>query len=519
MKRAWLRILLAILLLGAVSQSAGKAYAQAVGPTGTPDLGPTAPAAQNGSARPIVLINSYYLDKDTVAPGDDFRLFISARNTGEATATNLIFSFVSEDFTTRETGGVISLGTLGAGNSSDISQKMVAGSSLWGKTSGAVAVNLTYNGPSGEAYSESFTVNVPVLGWSGNWSTATPTPTGTVMPRAQLVVSSYRTDTDPLQPGTIFHLEMDITNMGMGEAKNVSLAIGGGSPSPGTGMEGTPSPDGGISTSGGDLSVFAPLESSNIQFLGEIAPGQKITAKQKLIANVSANPGAYTLKLSLIYTDAKGNRQVDDQAITLLVYQLPQVEVNFYRDVGMVSANQPNSIPIQAVNLGRKLVVMGNMKVTAENADVTNNVSLVGSLDAGGYFPLDVMLIPHAAGPLDLKVEISYTDDFNQARKIEQVLNLIIVEGAPMPDPSMGPVGPDGMPIDPGMEGPGGMPTAPVEETVWDKVLRFFKGLLGLDSSVPQPETPEGMYPEGMPPEGVPNNGEMMPPVEVKPGG
>lgn len=470
----------------------------------------TVSAVQASSARPLVVIDSYYLDKDTVRPGDEFRLFLSARNNGSLPASNLIFSFASEGFIAQETGGVVSLGDLAAGGSEDISQKMSAGGSLWGQTSGAVAVKLTYTGPTGEAYTESFTVNVPVLGWSGSWSTATPTATGTVLPRAQIVVSSYRTDTDPLQPGTVFNLEMDIQNLGGGDAKNVSLAIGGGSNNPSSGGEGTPEPGGGgISSSGADFSVFAPLGSANIQFFGDISAGQSLTARQQLIVNVSANPGAYTLKLSFIYTDMRGYRQVDDQIITLLVYQLPQVEVNFYRDPGPISAMQPNTIPVQVVNLGRKPAVMGNMKVAAENADVTNNVSLVGNLEAGGYFPLDVMLIPHAAGPLDLKVEISYTDDFNQPRKIEQSLNLIVMEGAPVIEPG-GALGPDGMPIEPGMGGDGGEFMPPVvEETTWDKVLRFIKGFLGLDSAVPQPEVPT--FPEGMPPEGVPQEGNPMP--------
>jgi hypothetical protein len=332
------------------------------------------------------------------------------------------------------------------------------------------------------------------------------------LPRAQLVVTGYRADTDPLQPGTVFNLELDIQNLGGGEARNVSLALGGGSNNTTPGGEGTPQPnDGGISSSGSDFSVFAPLGSANIQFLGDIFPSQTLTAKQKLIVNVSANPGAYTLKLSFLYTDVKGIRQSDDQIITLLVYQLPQVEVNFYRDPGLISAMQPNSLPVQIVNLGRKPAVMGNMKVTSEGGDLTNNVSLVGNLDPGGYFPLDVMLIPHAAGPLDLKVEISYTDDFNQSRKIEQVLNLIVVEGAPMVEPgSGGMLGPDGKPIGPGMEGGEVLP--PVEETTWDKVVRFFKGFFGLDSAVPQPEVPQ-VNPEG------PMDGGKPVPAPAVPGG
>jgi hypothetical protein len=143
------------------------------------------------------------------------------------------------------------------------------------------------------------------------------------------------------------------------------------------------------------------------------------------------------------------------------------------------------------------------MTVSAENAQLMNNTMLVGALDMGGYFPLDVMLIPDVPGPMDLKVTIQYTDDFNQSRTVEQTLTLDVQESAPMPE---GPVlGPDGQPVGPGPEGPVDMPV--VEETFWQKALRFLKGLVGLDSSVPQPTQPGmpgEMPPDGMPPDGVP---------------
>lgn len=475
------------------------------------------PTPTRATDRPLVVITSYYLNKDTIVPGDNFSLFLSIENQGEATAHNLIFTFTGEDFLPKETGGVVVYGALGAHKSDDISQPLLVESSAWGKTNSPVTVTLSYSGPDGAPYTETFTVTLEVLGWSGNWATATPTPTGTAMPRAQLVVKGYTTDIDPLQPGSMFNLDLDVQNLGNGDAREVTMVLGGGAtPS----MAETPSP-GGVSGGGADLTTFAPLGSSNLQYLGDVAVSQTVHASQKLIVNVTANPGAYSLKLSFLYTDAKGNRQVDDQVITLLIYQIPQIEVNYYRDPGPIMAMQPNTLPIQVVNLGRKPTVMGNMTVTAEGADLMNNVSLVGTLDAGGYFPLDVMLIPQVAGPVDVKITINYTDDFNQARSIEQVMHIEVMEGAPM-DPGMGPgmdpgMGPGMDPsMNPGGGGafPGEMPV--VEETFWDKALRFVKGLVGLDSGVPEP-APAG-FPGEMPGEMMPGQGEPMP-VPVNPGG
>jgi len=491
MKTISLRILLISILLSLflLHGSFQRVYAQEA----TETLQSPTNTSQASTDRPLVVVSAYYLDQDTIQPGQSFRLFLSVKNEGAVDAYNLIFNYSGSDFLPQETGGVVALTSLGPGQTVDFSQKMLATTGLWGRTSGSVTVQLSYNGPSGEAYSESFSITLDVLGWSGNYATATPTPTATSLPRAQLVVSSYSSDIDPLQPGTMFNLKLDIQNLGSGDARGVTMILGGGTYGT-TSVDSTPQP-GGVSGSGAELSTFAPIGSSNLQFLGDINSGTTRQVSHNLIVNVSANPGAYTLKMSFVYSDTQGNRLVDDQIITLLVYQLPQLEVGFYRDPGVITAMAPNTLPIQVTNLGRKSAIMGNMTVTAENADLMNNVSLVGTLDAGGYFPLDVMLIPNAAGPLDIQVTISYTDDFNVSRTIVQSLHVDATEAPPMEDPG----------FEPGTEGAAPIEIPMTDETTWQKVLRFLKGMIGLDSSVPQtaPVIPEEMPGEEIPPSDI----------------
>jgi hypothetical protein len=208
--------------------------------------------------------------------------------------------------------------------------------------------------------------------------------------------------------------------------------------------------------------------------------------------NVNTNPGAYPLKLSFVYNDISGNRVVDDQVITLLVYGLPQVEVSFYQDPGMILAGEPVSLPIQITNLGRKSTILGNLKVTAGDSELTNNTSLIGTLEPGGYFTLDPMLTAIQAGPLDIEITINYTDDFNQPRTLIQTLQITVEEA------------PEMEPIDTGMITPEMMQP----ETFWQKVVRFLKGLLGLDSGIPEPQLP----PEMMPSEET--SPEVQPPVK-----
>jgi hypothetical protein len=212
-----------------------------------------------------------------------------------------------------------------------------------------------------------------------------------------------------------------------------------------------------------------------------------------LIVNATTSPGAYPFTISFTYVDDGGKPYTDDQVITLLVYSMPMVDVNFYREPDPLFAGQQGMLPLQVVNLGRKAVVLGTMKASGEGAQYSNNTVLVGALDVGGYFPLDALVIPDQPGALDILVSIDYTDDFNQLQVITKTLSVEVQEMfMPYPGPEEG-----------GQDGPLSPPVEEQPETFWQKVLRFFKGLFGLDSGQPTP-VPGEMPPMEVPPEVVP---------------
>jgi len=281
-----------------------------------------------------------------------------------------------------------------------------------------------------------------------------------------------------LQPGEQFALKMTVQNMGNAKAQRITMIVGGGSS--GT-SGGTPQP-GGVSGGSGDFANFAPVGASNVQSLGDLAAGDKIEVSQNLIVNVSTNPGAYPVKVTFSYLDNQSEVINDEQVITLLVYSLPSVDVSFYHPPDPFSVGQPGMLPIQVVNLGKRTSVLGNIKLSASSGQFENGTSLVGSLDAGGYFTLDSTFTPEQSGPQSLDVTIEYVDDFNQARTITKKLDIEVLEGfvEPTPDPSI--IGGGG----------GGEDIATQDETTLHKIFRFVKGLFGLDSAWPVWQAPSG---------------------------
>lgn len=420
--------------------------------------------------RPLISVSSYYLNSGKIAAGSNFDLAVVLQNNGTGRAYNVVISFDGgTGFFPQGTGGVRSTTGIDAGNSFTATQTFLGASELAWTSVEVLKATVTYSDAGGTSYSDVFSLSLNASsGGSGNYAAATATPAT----QAQLVVTGYKTDVDLLQPGTSFDLTLDVRNMGSSDAAGVTMVLGGGASSPGS-TSGTPQP-GGVSGSSGELTNFAPLNSSNLIFVGDLKKDASKTLTQKLIVNTTTLPGVYTLKISFVYTNAKNVQVVDDQMITLLVYSLPQVQVDFYRDPGVISAQTVNVLPLQVTNLGKKSTVLGNMKVTAAGAEITNNVSLVGALDPGGYYTLDANIIPDKEGPLDIDVVINYTDDFNQSRTIEQKIHIDVQPAMEMTTP-----GPDGT----SMGGKGDTLEISVQsETIWQKVGRFIKGIFGLDS-------------------------------------
>ncbi|HEY5572707.1 MAG TPA: hypothetical protein VIK64_06780 [Anaerolineales bacterium] len=450
----------------------------------------TAPV--QGALRPIVVVLSYKTKPSPVTVGQNFVLDINIENQGQISARNLLITFTPGDFLPRDTGGVLAVSQLEPDEDKSVKQSFVVTSALQGQNVATLAASINYLDESGNAYAESFTfaigIEKPVYS-GGTGATTTPTPTATQVTRPQLVIGGYTTDSPQLIPGGQFNLELTVINAGNADAKRVSMIVGGAATAPTTDdSSGTPMPPG-YSATGGEFTNFSPLGVSNVQYLGDLPRGGNLTGRQPLIVNVSTNPGVYSLKISFAYNDEKGNLLIDDQVISLLVFSPPVVEMNFYRDTGPLFAGQPNMLPLQIVNLGRKSVVLGNMKVNAQNVLLENNTTFIGPLEAGNYFTLDANFIPNAPGPVELELSVDFTDDFNQAQTITQTISVEVLEAPPpMEEPGTGPG------TDPGM---GGLPPDQ-QETFWQKALRFVKGLIGLDSGTPvMVEGPAGGPMEG----------------------
>ncbi len=427
-----------------------------------PSVAPTATATIPSINRPL-LLTTYSLPKKGVSIDNDFKLSLSFTNQGGADAYNIIVTLQGENLIPRGNGGVQAINRIAAGENSGLSQSMYASKVLAGQTSATLNVSVSYSDENGIPYTTSLVLlinfNATTATSSGSWSAAatnTPTPA----PRSKLIIGSYKTDLEKLQAGTLFKLNLNIKNQGNSAARNVTMVLGGATIS----ADGTPSA-GGVSGGGADLSKFAPMGSSNLYFLGDIPSGENISQTIPLVVNVATEPGVYTLKISFVYEDTANGRLLDDQVITLLIYELPKLSASFYQDVPDFSVGEFRPLPIQITNIGRKPTVLGDIIVNASSGQIGKNKATIGTIETGGYFTIDADYTADTPGPVTLTIQINYTDDFQEAGLIEKTITFNTIDAPIFP--------PDG-----GAEGGGVLPPV-VEESLWDKVLKAVLGFLG----------------------------------------
>lgn len=427
------------------------------------------------SGRPLLVLESYSTGSYGVRPGQDFNLHFRLGNEGWSKARNIKVISSGADFIPRGNGGLIYAGVIDVGASTAYDQPLAANSALPENSFGSLTLQVQYSDEVGANYSETFTLGIPITSKPKSTSApvfaTTPTPTPTPVPKPQLIIQSYQTDVTELKPGTRFTLSMEVHNVGGNEAKRITMIVGGGTNTGGfNGDEDAPKDGGaGLSGAGGDFSAFAPIDSSNVKFIGDLVSGETLFATQSLIVNSGVKSGAYTLRVTFVYQDDKGVSLTDDQVVTLVVSGRPILDIGFYRPLDPIFVGMPAPLPLQIMNLDRNSLILSKMEVTAGSAYLENNTAFVGYLDPGGYFTLDPMIIAEHAGPTSIVVRVEYLDDFNHTQSILKEF-LIEVGEAPIFEPPPGEIPPDVG------------PEPPVSETTWQKVIRFVKGIFGLDS-------------------------------------
>ena len=387
-----------------------------------------------GHGRPQLVIESAHTVPDLLRPGDSFDLLIELANWGDRTATSVLVGTMSPDLALPAGGSnVAAVGSVGINNTALVTLPLVlADVTTAGRLN--LSLSLEYSDYTGGGYSAQQSVGLEV-------ETA-------LEERPHLLIESYATEPSQVGPGDILTLTLDVRNVGGGDAQRFTLALGG--------------------SDGSALGVFAPLNSGNVQFVPEVPAGEVVVLDQQLVVNASATSGVYSLPVALSYDDDRGTRHEDSQLISLIVRRQPHLQIGFYQPVGPAMVGEPFPLPIEVTNVGRNLLNVSTLVVSSEQLSIEGGTIYLGPLDGGTAGSLEATAVAEQGGKLELLVTVNYLDEFEQPQVVIETLT-VQVEEPEIRDEAL----PGGGVGDEGGE---------QEETFWEQVLRFMRGLFGLGS-------------------------------------
>jgi len=424
-------------------------------PTATTTTQPTA-TPEPPAGRPQLVVADYHAGQETVHAGSDFDLEISLRNDGNRPAQGVSIVFAGDNFYVRETGGVWSIPALAPGESYTIRQPLTASWSLAGYTVGTTTAITSYSDGNGTSYSDTFSFSVDIY-FDANWGKPTPTPVLGENP--QIIVQGYHVDVAELKPGAAFTLVLDIANPGSRLAKGVRMVLG--AQAAGSGSAST--------TAAASHAPFAALDTSNLIHVGDLQPGETRGLAQRLIVDLQATAGVYTLPLAFEYSDEKGEQYTDHQGITLIIHTTPQLKISFYENPGELRVGESAVLPIQVTNMGYQTILLGDLHLSANKGILTGDSAFIGPLESGGSFTHDAEITPAAGGGLEIRVAVDYNDVYGNPQNITQTLTVSVAGDGNPPSSEE-----NDTPVTVVEE------AAPRAEGFWQKLVHFFRNLLGL---------------------------------------
>jgi len=341
--------------------------------------------------KPQVVVEKAEVISPPAAVGDRFELQLTLRNVGARRATGVTASLKLNDaLSPAEGSGTTQVGNLDVNQSATFSLRMVVDQA---NPSGRVLQTMTleYGDADGGRYTSDETVGVD-LGAEGR-------------KRPQLILAGYSTDPARPSPGESVALTLQVMNVGAGDARRLLVRLG----------------------DEAGLRPFAPLGTSNVSFVPEIAANTTITLSRTLLVDGAAVGGAYPIKVSLAYENIVGEAQTEMEIISLLVLARPQMQISLFEPVvEPLVVGEEFEIPVEVVNIGRQTVNVSTVEMVSDDLTLTEASLYLGPLDAGTSGSLAPKATARQAGTAQVAVVIHYLDDFNQEQTVTHTLTFTI---------------------------------------------------------------------------------------------
>ena len=105
-------------------------------------------------------------------------------------------------------------------------------------------------------------------------------------------------------------------------------------------------------------------------FVETLKAGESIDLERQVIIEGTAEAGAYSLPVHIQYDGGNETSSSQVQVLTLLVINLPQIQISYYRPIELVQVGQTIELPIEIMNIGRTSLNISQVEVIADQIEV-----------------------------------------------------------------------------------------------------------------------------------------------------
>ena len=126
--------------------------------------------------------------------------------------------------------------------------------------------------------------------------------------------------------------------------------------------------------------VVLPVYSDNTKYIKYLEPGQSVTVYYSVMADVNANPGLYTLDVSLNFENYESENQTIQTTAGLFVGGATDFDVSF-------SESSQGEVSLSVANVGNNIAYAVKVSVPTQNGYKVSGSSstIVGNLEKGDY--------------------------------------------------------------------------------------------------------------------------------------
>ncbi len=398
-----------------------------------------------------VVMSGYSVEPNPVEPGKPVTMTVNVTNSGNKKALQVLLRVSGSDniLLAGSKGDSFPIGDLDAGASIELELPLIVRPDA-------------KSGPQSQPFTITYLQDGEAQQAAGSMTVQVRPVVATV---PLMLLESYDYGKDILEPGEQFTLNLDLKNVGNGDATELMVVFGT--------VESSGDSGGGTPTGGGTTTTpsttFAPVGSGGTQYIGTLeADGASKAIAQDFIVNGTTTSGVYSLPVTVRYNKPDGTTGQDNLRAIVVVVAPPRLNITLQSPVPeQANVGEPLPIGLTIKNLGKNVVNFTNVIFEAENADVMDVTELfVGPVKADEETTFGSAFAPSSEGHVKITVNIYYLNDLNQEVSIVQTYETEAVMPPPPPDDN------GGFPIEPTPE-----PESEEEDASLGDVILGFLGL------------------------------------------